>query len=299
MSHEMARVIRPMAITPANLVSSNVAEADYSAWAIGTSYTTEQWVMHNHRVWQALRNNTGKEPGANPLDWLDGGATNRWRMFDEKVGTQTEREGGIVLEIQADEFVNSVALLNVFANTAKVQMIDPVEGVVFERTVQTFDVGVKNLWQYFFKPIRRRTDVVFDDLPLYAGVKIRIELIVPAETVAKIGVLIIGSSFNIGCARWGSSVGRRSFARKERDEFGNLFVQKGETAKRPEFDLIIETDRVDEVLEELDALDAIPCVYIGHSRFTSLIAYGYYHELFTVLSNPAISECTLTIEALT
>src|SRR5690606_37931429 len=116
--------------------------------------------------------------------------------------------------------------------------IDPVEGVVFERTARTFDAGVKNWWQYFFKKIRRRTDVVFDDLPLYAGVKVRIELSVPEGSTARLGTLILGTRFEIGCARWGSSVGRRSFATKERDKYGNLFVQKGETAKRPEFDLI-------------------------------------------------------------
>lgn len=299
MSAEKARVIRPMTITPEKLVYSNVPEDDYTAWAPGT-YPVDAWVMHNHRVWQALRETT-KEPGAADAanDWNDGGATNRWRMFDEKVGTQTEHLGGIVVELQADQFVDSIALLNVFANSVKVQMIDPDEGVVFERTVSTFDAGVKNWWQYFFKPIRRRTDVVIDDLPLYAGVTVRIELIVPEETAARLGSLILGTRFEIGCARWGSSVSIRDFSVKDFDEYGNVTVVQRPFSKRPELDLIIDTDRVDEVMEELSALRSIPCVYIGNSKFTTTIAYGFYHELLTVLSGPTVSECTLTIEALT
>lgn len=299
MASEMARVIRPMTITPATLVYSNVPEDDYPAWAPGT-YAVDTWVMHKHRVWKAMRE-TDKEPGAEDAanDWLDGGATNRYKFIDEKVGTQTERVGGIVVEVAASEFVNSVALLNVFANSIKVQMIDQIEGVVFEREVYTYDAGVRNWWQYFFKPIRRRTDVVFDDLPLYAGVTLRIEINVPEETTARLGALIIGSRFDIGCARWGSSVGIRTHSIKEFDEWGNVFISKRPWAKRVELDLLIDTPRVDEVMEELAPLESEACVYIGHSRFTTTIAYGFYRDLMTVLSNPAKSECALTIEALT
>lgn len=299
MASEMARVIRPMTITPETLVYSNVPEDDYTEWSAGT-YPSDTWVRHNHRVWKALRE-TSKEPGAADAanDWLDGGATNRYKCIDEKVGTQTERVGGIVVEVAASEFVNSVALLNVFANSIKVQMIDPVEGVVFEREAFTYDAGVRNWWQYFFKPIRRRTDVVFDDLPLYAGVTLRIEINVPEETTARLGALIIGSRFDIGCARWGSSVGIRTHSIKEFDEWGNVFISKRPWAKRVELDLLIDTPRVDEVMEELAPLESEACVYIGHSRFTTTIAYGFYRDLMTVLSNPAKSECALTIEALT
>lgn len=296
---EQARVIRPMTITPATIEYTNVPEDDYPAWVPG-NYPVDTWVIHNHRVWQALRE-TDKEPGTAGAasDWLDGGSTNRYRMIDEKVGTQTENPGGIVVEIHAHEFVNSVAILNAFANSIKVQMIDPVEGVVFEREALTYDAGVKNWWQYFFKPVRRRTDVVFDDLPLYAGVKIRIELIVPEETIARLGALIIGSRFDIGCARWGSGVGIRTHSIKEFDEYGDVFIAKRPWAKRVELDLLIDTPRVDEVVEELAPLESVPCVYIGHSNYTTTIAYGFYRELLVVLSNPAKSECALTIEALT
>lgn len=296
---EKARVIRPMTITPDKLVYTNVPEDDYTAWSAGT-YPADTWVRHNHRVWKALKE-TNKEPGSADAanDWLDGGATNRYKCIDEKVGTQTTREDGIVIEVEASEFVNSVALLNVFANSIKVQMIDPVEGVVFEREAFTYDAGVKNWWQYFFKPIRRRTDVVFDDLPLYAGVTLRIELIVPEGTVARLGTLIIGSRFDLGCARYGSSVGIRTHSIKEFDEWGSVFISKRPWAKRVELDLLIDTDRVDEVINELAPLESEACVYIGHSRFTTTIAYGFYRDLMTVLSGPRVSECTLTIEALT
>lgn len=298
MNLELARVIRPMTMTPATIDFTNVPEDDYVPWVPGT-YPVDTWVRHNNHIWQALRE-TDKEPSVeNPNDWNDGGFVNRYLMIDGKVGTQTVNKGGIVVEITAHEFIDSIALLNIFANSIKVTVTDPQDGVIYYREMQTYDAGVKNWWQYFFKKIVRRSDAVFDDIPLYAGVLIRIELIVPEDVEARLGELIIGAGFEIGYLRWGSSVGIKDWSIKDFDQFGNVSVTERSFSKRPEFDLSIDTPRVDEVLEELTKLRAVPAVYIGHSTYTSTIAYGFYRELTIVLAYPSISNCTLTIEALT
>lgn len=299
MTTEMARVIRPMPITPANIVSTNVPENDHPQWVVGTAYTKDTWVMDEHHIYQALRDNTGKKPKDSPNDWIDGGATNLYRMFDAKVGTQTVQDGGIEAVINIDDFADSVTLLNLRANAIRVTGTDSVEGQVYEREVETLDAGAADWWEYFFEPITRISDVVLDDLPPYAGIDIKVEVIMPVGEEARIGALGIGSKFDIGCARWGSSVSIRDFSIKEQDEWGNTFVQERDYSKRPEFDLIIDTDRVDVVLAELAKLRAVPAVYIAHSKFTSTIAQGFYRELMIVLSGPTVSEATLTIEATT
>lgn len=296
---EMARVIRPLPITPANLVSSNVLENDYSAWSPGT-YSAEARVIHNHRVWEALTTTT-KEPGVSGSenDWLDAGATNRWRMFDNKVGTQTVRIDGIEVVIEQDDFVDAVSLLNILANAIRVTVTDPNEGEVYQKQIETLDAGAPDWWEYFFDPLTRMSDVVFDDLPPYAGVQVKVEALITEGEEARIGTLTMGSVFQIGCARWGSSVGIRDFSIKEQDEWGNTFIQQRDYSKRAEFDLIIETPRVDMVQAELAKLRSTACVYIAHRKFTSTIVYGFYRELMTVLATPPVSECTLTIEGLT
>lgn len=296
---EPARVIRPIQITPDVLISSNVPEDDHPQWLIGSPYTKDTWVMDGHRIYQALRDNTGKKPKDNPNDWNDGGATNAWRMFDSKVGSQTVMVDGIEVEVQSDQFVDSIALLNVFGNAVRITMTDPLDGVVFEREIPLVGADVDNWWDYFFLPIQRRVDVVIDDLPRYAGALIKVEVLVAEDDVARIGWLVIGARLEIGCARWGSSVSIRDYSIKDFDEFGNVTVIERDWSKRPELDLLIDTNQVDNVLQELARLRAIPCVYIGHSRFTMTIAVGFYRELMIVLSNPSVSEGTLTIEALT
>src|SRR5690606_37613985 len=176
---------------------------------------------------------------------------------------------------------------------------DLVEGQVYEREIETLDAGCADWWEYFFEPVTRISDVVLDDLPPYAGIDIKVEVIVPVGEEAKIGALGLGSAFDIGRALWGTSVSIRDFSVKEQDEWGNTFVQQRDYSKRPEFDLIVDTDRVDLVMSELAKLRGVPAVYIAHSKFTSTIALGFYRELMMVLATPPISECTLTIEGLT
>lgn len=299
MSAEIARVIRPFILTPEDIVFSDVVEDDYTAWVAGT-YAAETWVMHNHRVWQALKE-TALKPGVagSENDWNDGGATNYTKLIDSKLGSQTSKLGGFKYQFQMDVFATSIAFLNLVADTVKVKIIDPLEGVVFEKEVATLGAGVINWWQYFFNPIRRKKDVVIDNLPPYAGVVIEIELITASTVEAKLGAIVIGSNLNIGWADWGTSVGIRDWSLKEQDEYGSFDIVKGEWSKRPEFDLTIPTDQVDYIMEELALLASTACVYIGHSAHSMTIAYGYYRELITVLTNYSESECVLTIEALT
>src|SRR5690606_33432411 len=122
-----------------------------------------------------------KEPGAagSENDWLDGGATNRWKMFDAKVGTQTVRADGIEVVLNVDDFADSVTLLNLHANSIKVTGTDTVEGQVYQREVETLDAGCDDWYGYFFDPVTRISDVVLDDLPPYAGIDIKVEVIVP------------------------------------------------------------------------------------------------------------------------
>ena len=86
------RVVAPLTITDAVLISSSASETDYAAWNAGTSYTLGQRVIRTttHKVYENLIAGTNANlPENDSTRWLDCGATNRWKMFDAKVGTST------------------------------------------------------------------------------------------------------------------------------------------------------------------------------------------------------------------
>ena len=87
------RLIRPTTLTDAMLTSSTAPETDYPAWSSVTAYTVGARVIltATHRRYEALAASTNVSPSTDPTKWLDLGPTNRWAMFDARVGTATSR----------------------------------------------------------------------------------------------------------------------------------------------------------------------------------------------------------------
>jgi len=80
----------PLEIGPGNNVASNAPGSDYPTWASGATYATGDRVqVLGMREYESLvDDNTGNPPSESPESWLDLGATNPWRAFDDVVGTQ-------------------------------------------------------------------------------------------------------------------------------------------------------------------------------------------------------------------
>lgn len=105
--------------------SKNGAALDISSAGTGNLTITAQV----HKVYQALQAVPVNKPPLQDIAvsggfWLNQGATNRWKMFDESVTSQTSVADRISLLFQASGRVDSVAILNISAATAKFAMLD-------------------------------------------------------------------------------------------------------------------------------------------------------------------------------
>ena len=224
------RLIKPVEITPAKLISSNVPETDYPAWSVSATYAIGDRVLLDHHIYEALAIvAAGVKPGAevvdkdHPAKWQDRGMDNRWRMFDDKVESLTANPGTIEVRIRPGAVINSMALFNLQGKSVTITMIDPVEGEVYRKTLSLVDAGVTNWYDWFFEPIGKRTDVVVLDMPPYGSADIVLIIDAGAE-VAAIGHTVIGAVKRIGTALYGTSVGINDYSRKSTDEFGNTIV---------------------------------------------------------------------------
>lgn len=293
------KIIQPLKITPENLTAINVPESDYSAWAAGT-YAKDAWVRHNHKVWQALKSTT-KEPGAadSAADWIDGGPTNRWRMFDEKVGTVTSNDESIEFAVDPGTPIDSVAFFGITASTVQVTVRDGHGAIVEDRKSAPVVIdGVTDWHSYFFNPIMIREDFIIGKLPPSKFNSIEIKIAKTGDP-AGAGSVVLGRIATIGCAGYGSSVGITDFSRKERDEYGNWMIFERGFSKRAEFDVSIETRQVSHVQRTLAKYRAKPIVWIGSDSIEATVIYGYYKDFSIIIAGPTVSDCALTIEGLT
>lgn len=295
------RIIKPVEITPAILTSSNVPETDYAAWSAATAYSVGDEVTYNHRNYEALVAHAGANPEtdtSDPPKWLDLGATNRWRMFDDRVGSLTEQAGSIAVELQPGAVINSVALFNLLGRSATVTLTDPSEGVVYQRTVSLVDAGVSNWYDYFFAPIGRQTDFVLLDLPAYGTATLSVT-VDNADGTAQVGHLVMGRQAEIGVALYGSGVGITDYSRKQTDDFGNAVIVERAFSKRAEFDVSLETSQVARVQRLLAGIRAQPVVWIGEASYEATVLFGYYRDFSISISGPSVSDATITVEGLT
>lgn len=287
----------------------NIPEDDYPLWASATAYEKGAYVMWKHHIYRAAAANTGVEPGAEvkPEDddgtwfpkWVDYGLTNRWRMFDEKIGTSTTAEDAIVFTITPSSPVDSAAFFGVDAAAVTVTVFDPATGVVASKqTAPVITDNITDWYAYFFSPIELREDFVLSGLPAsnYYALEVRLEK--PGGTV-KAGAVVMGRTEEIGDALHGSSVGIIDYSRKERDTFGNAIIVERGFSKRADFDVSVQTPRIGQIQRFLARNRAKPLVWIGEETMEATILYGYYRDFSIVISGPTVSDCTISVEGLT
>ena len=259
--------------------------------------------MYDHRVYEVIVATTTDRPDlgavASSPTWLDLGSTNRYKMFDEIISTQTSNTGTIEVTITPNEVVNAVAFFGIYGSEITVEMDDPTEGIVYSSTKQLQDnTLIVDWYSYFFEPISYISDAVFLDLPSYGSADILVTIDAGAED-AKCGEMIIGKQRALGVTNFGSAVSIQDYSRKERDQFGNTIIVQRAYSKRADYDVTVETNSVAAIQKVLADIRTVPTVFVGEENKPETIVYGFYKQFNIVLSTPSISDCSIEVEGLT
>lgn len=303
MSISRLTVVKPIAVTPAMLVSTDVPETDYPEWSAGTTYAEGARVIlaAQHKVYQsAMAGNVGKSPVTDRAAWLEVGATNRWKPYDKSVSSQVVQANAISYRLKPGQAVTSVGVLNITGGTSlRVQMVDPTYGNVYDKTISLVGVPIASgWWMWFFGERRAPTQVLLQDLPSYPGADIIID--VTGTSQLAVGVIVLGQlrEFSLGI-RAGARVGIQDFSRKERTDFGDVMVVERAFAKRASFSMLLQAEEVDSFHQFLSEVRATPCLWIGSQRYESTTVYGFYKSFDIVIAYFNYSDCELELEGLT
>lgn len=297
------KLVKPMAVTAA-MLTTNVLENDYAAWVSGTTYALGDRVIRTsvHKVYERLVAGAGATaPESDATNWLEVGPTNRWKMFDGSNSTQTSRAGNITVTIAPGQVVNSIALLNVVATSVRIQVIDPVDGTVYDKTTtMQAPLDLADWYAYFFGTIQAKTQVIATDLPNYGSASITVT-ITAATGNAACGVCLLGLSRSVGDfgVAYGCRIGITDYSRKEKNAFGDTSFIERAYSKRATLDMLIPRNQVDYVSSLLSSVRATPTLYIASDEFESLAIYGFYKDWGVTIAYHDYSQCSLDIEGLT
>lgn len=294
-------IIQPVPITAALLTASNVPETDAPVWTAGT-YTIGQQRIYDHRVYEVIVSSTAAQPdvgaAATPPSWLDLGATNRFKMFDEIISTQTIYAAEIDVDITPATVVNSAAFFGLAGNSITLTITDPIEGVVYSETRDLQDNTIIIDWYpYFFEEIAFLSDMVFLNLPAYGSATFN-AVVDGGVGDAKVGEVVIGRQRTIGVSNFGTSVSIIDFSVKSTDDFGNTVIVQRAYSKRADYDVTVNTSSVAAVQKSLADIRTTPTVFIGDENRPETVIYGFYKQFNIVLSTPSISDCSIEVEGL-
>jgi hypothetical protein len=297
------RIVRPVVINDATLVSSNVTEESTAPlYNAGTTYALADlsYRVGTHRVYRSLQAaNTGNTPESSPTWWQEIRATDKYKMFDSKAASQTQRADNITVSIAPAERIDLVELLTVDASSVHITATDATDGVVFDETYSMVsDSGIQDWYAYFFEPVVRRRKLLADGIPPYAGLTMDI-VITDTGATAGCGECIMGLSRELGGTEYGARIGIRDFSVKSQDEFGNFDVLERAFSKRGTFSLEVDAGFEETLHEILETYRATPVLWIGADSRVVTHIYGYYVDFQNDLTLSTKSYCSLDIEGLT
>lgn len=298
-----AFVIRPTAVTPAVLSSTNAAET-VALWNSGTSYAegnTSRSAVTNRIYESLIDGNLNKDPtdAANlfPADgavWMDIGPSNVWAMFDESNGTATQRADELEVVLTPPR-VDSMGFAGLVGTSIRIVINDGTSDI-YDRTVRLVSApGALGWWAWLFEERVQKRSFLLTDLPAIPNPIITVTLTGAGSTV-QFGTIAIGRQLYIGETEFGLALSRRSYSTLEDNDLGFYTVKKRGGSRRINATLFIENARVDLIKQEIDALDAVPVFWAFTDRFDASFAFGFYRRFDIEIAYATHSLATVQIE---
>jgi len=262
-----------------------------------------------HKIYESLSaGNQGNYPPLDVLEtvpkWSEVSSTNRWKAFDDSIGGQTEQANSITYTITPGVTFDSIAFLNLEAQSVRIKLTDAVDGVVYDETVNLLDViptgttAYMDWYAYFFSSIVMTTEVARPGVSLYLNTTVEITITYTGGT-AKVGMIILGSQMTLGATQYGASVGIRDYSIKSTDDFGNPIIVERAYASKGSFDLNVPTVSVLDIKNALARYRATPLLWVGAESQPSTYIYGFYKDFNIVINFGTYSICSIEIEGMT
>ena len=297
------KIIRPLAVSDSVLTASSLPEDDHSAYGALTTYDLGDRVivLATHSIYESvIDSNGGNDPTTDDgTNWVRVGATNKWKPFDKVLGDAATGTASITYQFSpGDTINNAIAFFGMSADSVRVVMTDPSDGVVYDMTASLADnQAVSDWYSYFFEPIVRLEEYVITDLPAFTG--ITIDVTVTGSGAIAVGEIVPGHLQELGLTEYGSSIGIADYSRKDRDAYGNPYIVERAFALTVDFDFVINTVDAAKVRKVFADYRATPIVWIGSAtQHFGAIVYGYYKGFTINLTGEVKSFCTAEVEGL-
>lgn len=260
-----------------------------------------------------FKNGTAVTNTNNPIPnttwWIDAGADNLYRLFDDVCNQQCTQANNFNVALTPNTRFDSVAGFNCNASSAVVTVVDPTYGVVYNKTTSLVTLaGIHDMYAYLYEPIEYVTEFAVTDIPLgYSTATVTVSFL-GAE--AACGELVIGLSKELGYTDWTATSSIVDYSIKTQDAFGNYTIVPRTFQKENVYTVQVDNTQVDAVFNLLAGYRATPIVYLGSNasvpngqptptQYSQFQIFGFYKTCSIAITYEAFSTMSVEIEGLT
>ena len=241
----------------------------------------------------------GNAPVTNSTYWGRADSTNKFRMFDSSVSSQSSRADSMEVEIRPDKLTDALLLANIDTSSSRVVVKDASDVTHYDKTYSGVETGVGlSFYGWCFEPIIKKKDLYIDDLPNIASPRITITLTNTGVTVF-CGSCVPVLTRRIGTTQRGLKTGLIDYSRKEVDEYGNNQLVQGRYSRRVSLTSYIENSALDATLDLLISFRTTAVVYVGINGQASTYIFGWFNDVNTEITYPDQSLISIDLESLT
>ena len=185
------------------MVTTDVPEADYAAWVVGTTYALGDRVIKGHRIWESAQaGNVGHDPETSgEAWWLLVSSTNRWCLFDLEQVTWTKKATSFYYEIEPGRPFSSIHVLGLKDNNyVRIRIYDESNTLIYDTGEEATGLlpAYPDWWAYCYGPWLFNDQIHHADLPYVVDGKIRIDFAGGADLGVQCVVIGEDSSFGSG-----------------------------------------------------------------------------------------------------
>lgn len=222
-----------------------------------------------HELYESqVAGNTGN-PLTDTTKWLVLGSTNARAMFDETYGSQTTNADSIVTVLTMGVLTTAVYLGNLEAVSVRLQQ----SVSAYDQTMNLNSHPVDNWYDWYYEDLVIVSDIVFVDVPPYAGSTLTITITNTGST-AKCGIVIVGKPVTLGTTQWEVLGGFVSYSNTSTDGFGNTTFAPHGVVSKLNLDVHIYEGFESEALRLLKQYVDVPTVFIGGTDYAMATLYG-------------------------
>jgi len=294
------------------LTSSTVSGSTYNEYAGATTYAVGNTVKVSFesdgttplfpvKEYQSLAgSNTGNYPPDDTTNWMEIGAENRCKMFDDYTNTQTEDADDITVVLDANGF-DAVGIFGIYGSDVTLKLIRAAATVKEE----TFDlrtlIPAAGWYSWLYNSYEYGISQILWEFPRYvSGATLEIT-ITTRSSAAKCGMVVLGNAKTLGITQYDAKVGIDDYSTKETDLLGRTYLNQGAYAKRADITMWLENTTIDYVARQLAGVRGIASVLDLNNpgiSYQSMVIYGYVGNFDIMIPGQIRSKCNLEAKGL-